>query len=144
MKLMQECPFYLVVNEYSHVSYKCESLEQARRMAIKLEEKTRWLWCVHRSWHDAESINVVLKAIARHNEKEFKRNMSAVSRATKALNAVTEKLNKMMKKHDAMFAAIKWRENVVDGYDFRMNQSSAHNMTKEEEKEWADKFFSAL
>ena len=85
-------------------------------------------------------MNAIEKSINRHQWKEVKRLTVAFKRENRATLALIDEINQYL----AHSKSTEWRDSLVNGFDFQANQSSVEDMTSEESKEWADKFFSAL
>ena len=85
-------------------------------------------------------MKAVEKSIKRHQWKEVKRLTAIYKRENRAALALIDEINKYLTDNKAK----EWRENLVNGFDFQANKSSVEDMTSEESKEWAEKFFSAL
>lgn len=85
-------------------------------------------------------MKAIEKSINRHQWKEVKRLTVAFKRENQQAAALIDEIDKYLSHCKAM----EWHDNLVTGYDFQVNQSTVKDMTSEEKKEWADKFFSAL
>ena len=85
-------------------------------------------------------MKAIEKSINRHQWKEVKRLTAAFKRENRAAVALIDEINA----HLAHCKAMEWHDSLVNGFDFQANQSTVKDMTSEESKEWADKFFSAL
>ena len=59
----------------------------------------------------------------------------------KAFDKQSAEFDAILTAYETKRAARAWRENLVNGFDFEKNQTSAHNMTEAEKREWSDKFF---
>lgn len=85
-------------------------------------------------------MNAIEKSINRHQWKEVKRGIIEFKRINAESMASLDAINKYLTDNKAK----EWRENLVNGFDFHTNQSAVKDMTSDESKEWAEKFFSAL
>lgn len=119
-----------------------DRIETARMIRSINKRQSAFLISVTCHLINEDSLNVtpIAKSINRHQLKEIKRLTVIYKRETRESKARVKELNQWL----THYKSIEWRDRLASGFDIQLNQSSVKDMTSEEKKEWADKFFSAL